>query len=233
VFNQRGCSGELNRLLSSYHSGKSEDLREVIVRLTTNYEYDSIFLIGVSLGGNIVLKYCGEEGESIHPSIKAAVTISVPTDLEDSAKQLAKASNSIYMKRFLKSLTEKTLCKIEAFPDCGITKKDVLNCKNFIDFDNLYTAPVHGFKNAVDYWNECSSKSFIPHIKVRSLLLTSQNDPFLGEGCYPIKEAQNHEFFHLETTKHGGHVGFADKWPLRATQFLEKRPYEFIEQVTK
>lgn len=208
VFNQRGCSGEANRLLSAYHSGKSEDLHEVIQLILKTNGYSKIMLVGFSLGGNITLKYLGENPWRVPREIVRAVAISVPIHLESSAYELAKRKNWVYMHRFLKTLKAKTIEKISRFPDCGMSVDEVRSCRNFIDFDNLYTAPIHGFKNAQDYWTQCSSKQFLNDIKVPTLLINAQNDPFLSPECFPTEVAEKSHTLHLLSPKHGGHVGF-------------------------
>lgn len=225
VFNQRSCSGEINRLFSSYHSGKSDDLKEVLNWIKENHNYQKVYLVGYSLGGNIILKFLGETADS---GIEAAVAISAPVDLKSSALALAKKSNYVYMRRFLKSLRIKTLHKMENTTNPPFKKEELFACKNFLDFDNLYTAPIHGFKNAEDYWARCSSKQQLLNINTRTLLLTSKNDPFLGKNCYPFEEAKNNSNFSLEVSNFGGHVGFIDRFPLSKPQFLENRSLSFL-----
>ena len=229
AINFRGCSGEPNRLISSYHSGKTDDLMEVISYLEKHYQYDQIHIIGFSLGGNITLKYLGENGFDISSKVKSAVTISVPCDLYGSSIHLAKVSNLVYMQRFLRSLKKKTLYKLEQFPNSFLKKEMILNAKSFLDFDNLYTAPAHGFKNAFDYWEKSSSKQFIPNIKVPTLLISSSDDPFLSKSCIPIKEAKDNSNFYLELTKYGGHVGFNSNFLFLEELWLENRIVEFIK----
>ncbi|MBD81373.1 MAG: alpha/beta hydrolase [Crocinitomicaceae bacterium] len=230
VFNQRGCSGEPNRVFSSYHSGKTDDFEFVLKWILKNYNYSEVHLVGFSLGGNITLKYLGENGSNVPQKIKSAVAISVPIHLESSAIQLAKRSNWVYMRRFLKSLKAKTQEKINRFPASNITVEELMKCKNFIDYDNLYTAPAHGFKDAKDYWNQCSSKQFLHQLKVPTLLINALDDPFLGEECYPYEEAQLNPQLNLITPKYGGHVGFVSSFPLSNTQWVEKQALQFIDQ---
>lgn len=229
VFNQRGCSGEANRLITSYHSGKTDDLHEVIQFLISQKTYQRIHLIGFSLGGNITLKYLGEQSNSLSSIIHSAVAVSTPIDLESSSKELAKRINRIYMNRFLKSLRIKTKQKLEAFPNCGISLYDLNKCENFSDFDNLYTAPIHGFKNATDYWRKCSSKQFLHDIKIPTLLINALDDPFLDDSCFPTEIAKDSNSFHLIIPKHGGHVGFIDTWPLHKPQYTERIALDFFK----
>lgn len=229
ALNLRGCSGEPNRLESSYHSGKTEDLREVISDIQGNYNYKEINLIGYSLGGNIVLKYLGESSHQKGELVKSAVTISVPCDLKGSAEALAKAKNMVYTRRFLKSLKKKTIIKLKKFGYPPSVYDNISKSKNFYDFDNLYTAPAHGFKDAYDYWQQCSSKQFIKNIKLPTLLITSLDDPFLTESCIPIEEAEKNKKFDLELTKYGGHVGFNTRFGSKNKLWLENRMLNFIQ----
>ncbi|MDT0552253.1 YheT family hydrolase [Urechidicola vernalis] len=230
--NFRGCSGHDNRLFSSYHSGKSEDLEAVIHYIEKQQQYKNILLLGYSLGGNMTLKYLGEKGRDIPPQIKCAIAISPPCDLASSSAELAKKSNYIYMQRFLKTLKSKTLSKLETYPTSILTKETIESAKNFYDYDNLYTAPAHGFKNAEDYWQKASSKQFLNNISVPTLLISSYDDTFLSHACIPSEIAQNHEFLNLEATKFGGHVGYNSKLTNKNGNWLEKRIIQFLKKNT-
>ena len=221
--NFRGCSGEANRLLSSYHSGKTDDLAEVFNYLEKHHEYDEYFLVGYSLGGNLALKYLGEGRSDISSKLKAAVAVSVPCDLKGSSEEISKFWNRVYMQRFLISLKKKTLEKLELFPEARLERERVGRVQNFLDFDNLYTAPVHGFTDAFDYWARNSCNQFLEGIQIPSLLITSTDDPFLSETCFPFKEAKSHRYFHLEATRFGGHVGFNSQFNKGSGFWLERR----------
>lgn len=227
--NFRGCSGEPNRLLSSYHSGKTDDIINVVQFLEENYNYKSYNLIGFSLGGNVTLKYLGEMGELISSKIKSAATVSVPCDLKGSSESIAKFWNVVYMQRFLISLKKKTHIKLKQFPESFLDKEKIDKVKNFYDFDNMYTAPAHGFTSAFDYWEKSSSKKFIESIKVPTLLITADDDPFLSSSCIPVEEANNNKNFLLEITKHGGHVGFNSNFSQSSGLWLENRIVEFFQ----
>lgn len=229
VLNLRGCSGAPNLLLQSYHSGKTDDLRTVISYLTTAYSYNEISIVGFSLGGNITLKYLGEQGKEISGLLKSAVTISVPCDLEGSSEVLGRFSNKAYMLRFLRTLKKKAHHKLAKFPDALLKIENIQNAKDFYDFDNAFTAPVHGFENAVDYWHKSSSKQFIPNIKLPTLLITSIDDPFLSGSCYPIEEAKGNPYFNLDLKKYGGHVGFNTDFGTKNEMWLENSIAEFLK----
>ena len=227
--NLRGCSGEANRLLSSYHSGKTDDLDTVFHYLKQHCSYEEFYLVGYSLGGNMALKYTGEKGSAISNEIKKTVGVSVPCDLKGSSESLSSFWNKIYMQRFLVTLKQKVLDKSKEFPDSFIDKEKIQNATNFYDYDNLYTAPAHGFANALDYWSKCSSKQFIPEIKIPTLLVTAKDDPFLSDSCFPIREALDNNYFTLEMTKYGGHVGFNDKFLTKEGLWLENRIANFLQ----
>lgn len=233
VLNQRGCSGEANRLLTSYHSGWTTDLRFLINHFLKENYYETIFLIGISIGGNMTLKYLGEERTSVSPKIKAAVAVSAPVDLYSSVEQLAKKSTWVYMRRFLKTLKAKSKVKLAEHPECGIDLEALMHSKSFKDFDHQFTAPINGFESGMDYWTKNSSRPFIPLIQIPTLLITSLDDPFLGKKCYPIAEAKSSEFFHLMLTKYGGHVGFSSSMNIHFPTFSEEEAFNFLQKARK
>jgi len=205
AWNYRGCSGEPNKQLRSYHNGATDDLALVIDHAAASGRYTEIALIGFSLGGNLTLVHLGRE--TVNPLVSKAVTFSVPCDLEAGAKTLAKKSNAIYMKRFLRLLHQKIKDKMAVLPG-ALDDTGYESIKTFKEFDDRYTAPIHGFKNAEDYWRKCSSRKFIPGIKIPTLIINAQNDPFLPKECYPLTEAGFNTNVTLKMPKSGGHVGF-------------------------
>ncbi len=223
AMNFRSCSGELNRLFRSYNAGATEDLREVIEHILTNHpHYDHIVLKGFSLGGNMLLKYLGEPIR-VPKEIKAAIAISVPCQLEGSLKQMRRVENYLYSRMFITHLQEKLKRKHEAFPSL-IKLEDIKKANTMFQFDNLYTSKAHGYKDAQDYYDKCSSKQFIPYIKIPTLLINAKNDSFLSKCCFPIEAAEQNENFYLEMPKYGGHVGFFDT---NDVYYNEKRALNF------
>jgi len=204
--NFRGCSGEPNITYRSYHSGATEDLKAVLEHILRSTAYNEIYLKGFSLGGNLLLKYLGE-GNTVPSELKGAVAISVPCRLDDSLHQLLSFKNIAYAARFKKNLIQKLKAKQELFPS-KITDTDIQSIKTLKDFDNVYTSKAHGFKDAMDYYTQCSARQFLKGIKVPSLIINAQNDSFLGNACYPVSEAENNQQLYLEAPKYGGHVGF-------------------------
>ncbi|MEH0157136.1 alpha/beta fold hydrolase [Limibacter armeniacum] len=207
--NYRGCSGEPNWRFRSYHSGATDDIGIMINQIIAQGNYNEVFLVGFSLGGNLILKYAGELGANTPAAVNGIVAISVPCDLEASADYLSRPSGYLYRNRFLKFLKEKARTKIK-FREAKFTLKDISKIRSFEDYDNLYTAPAHGFANARTYWRENSCKHFIPNIKVPTLILNAINDPLLAPDSHPVKETDQHSFVKLMLTKYGGHVGFYD-----------------------
>lgn len=207
ALNFRGCSGESNRQVRFYHSGDTGDLRAVISQISAEKKYSEIALVGFSLGGNVVLKYLGECGLNAPGIIRKAAAISAPCDLTSSSHRLAEPANRIYMKRFLRLLRRKIRMKMAVMPG-RLNDDGYERIKNFKDFDDRYTAPVHGFKNAEDYWTKASSKPFLSEISVPTILINAADDPFLTEPCFPVDEAKDNSFLLLEIPEHGGHVGF-------------------------
>jgi len=229
--NLRGCSGETNRKLNAYHSGKTDDLAEIIAYLEKTQAHESLYVVGYSLGGNLLLKYLGESRTDYCSALKGGIGVSVPCDLKGSSEAIATFWNMVYMQRFLISLKKKTRIKIEQFPDAGLNKEAIQNAKNFLDFDNYFTAPVNGFEDAEDYWKKNSCKQFIDTIELPSLLITSMDDPFLSASCIPIKEAKSNRQFHLEVTPYGGHVGYNSNFENGSGFWLEKRIVAFFEDI--
>ncbi|OBQ51556.1 YheT family hydrolase [Halodesulfovibrio spirochaetisodalis] len=225
AWNFRGCSGSMNRTLHMYHSGSTEDLHSV-VSYCAQKGYEEIVLIGFSMGGNQILNYLGHPDSLVHPSVQASVVFSVPCDLVGAAKAMDKSSNAIYLKNFMRTLKEKVAQKHEFYPDL-VDISRLSELKTFRDFDETYTAPWYGFKDALEYWEKASSIQFLDRVRVPTLLISARNDPFLWPTCYPTGAAHRSKYFYLETPSDGGHIGFvriADDdyyWSeIRAMEFL-------------
>lgn len=224
AMNYRFCSGEINRQLITYHSGRTEDLHTVISSLHDPYE--SLYLVGFSLGGNLVLKYNGEGLFPLQTKIRANVAVSVPVDLQASSRVLQQRQNRLYTWRFLRSLSKKIQRKHKQYPE-QVDIKLLKKVKRLIDFDEYYTSKLNGFKNAKEYYTQASSKQFIPFIQKPSLLINALDDPFLSPSCFPYKEAENNPNFYLLCPHYGGHVGFVSK---ESFYWSEKQILNFIER---
>jgi predicted alpha/beta-fold hydrolase len=209
AWNFRGCSGTPNTLPRFYHSGTDDDLATVIEHTLHHYPYTEIYLTGFSMGGNITILYLGRRGENIDQRIRAAVLFSVPGSLAECSRALAHPKNKIYMRRFLHLLHQKIKTKKKLFPEL-FDDRNYHQIRNFSDFDNRFTAPLHGFTDAEDYWRHCSAAQFIPGIKRPTLLVNAADDPFFTPACQPTREAAANPLFQLEIPAHGGHVGFID-----------------------
>jgi len=207
AWNCRGCSGEPNRLLRSYHSGATEDLAAVVDHVLAGGRYAAVGLVGFSLGGNITLKYLGDLGAEINPRVKCAAAFSVPCDLASSSQALESRANRLYMDRFMVDLRTKIRAKMRMFP--GELNGDGLDAiRTFRAFDGAYTAPLHGYRDAEDYWARASSRPVLGRIAIPTLLVNARNDPFLPPGCFPEEEARASACFHFEAPVTGGHIGF-------------------------
>jgi len=227
AWNYRSCSGEMNRRLRFYNSGTIDDLEVVIEHAAKIESYKEIVLIGFSMGGNLSLLYLGNKGSRIDSKIVRSVVFSVPCDLKASTRELAKFKNRIYMGRFLKTLHQKIRTKMKLMPG-QINDDNYHLIKNFKDYDDRYTAPLHGFNNAEDYWSKCSSNRFIPEIKIPTLIVNACNDPFIADGCYPVNETSDSKCVYLETPKSGGHVGFM-QFKRDKSYWSEERTIEFLK----
>lgn len=204
--NFRNCSGTPNRLLQSYHIGATGDLAYLVEQLAASARYTCIVLIGFSLGGNVVLKYLGEQGSQLPCAMQAGVAISAPVDVVDANREIRKWRNRPYVWRFMRSMNAKIEQKRRRFGHQLF--EPARPARNFDEFDEWYTAPIHGFSSAYDYWQRSSSIHFIPYIRVPTLMVNAADDTFLGPNCYPTALARPHRHFHLEIPRHGGHVGF-------------------------
>ncbi len=225
AWNYRACSGETNRLLRMYHNGSTGDL-DTVIRHAIGLGYERIVLVGFSMGGNLSLLYLGQQGEELHLQVKGAVAFSAPLDLADSAERLARPLNTVYMQRFLRKLHAKIRVKMERFPG-QIDDRGYQRIRDFKAFDDRYTAPIHGFADAGDYWEKCSSRPWLSHIRVPTLIVNAADDPFLGPKCLSMEE--ENPCVSLEVPEWGGHIGFMLERPngryaseLRAVQFLRE-----------
>lgn len=222
--NFRGCSGEDNLKFRSYHSGATEDLESVINHAISNKNYDEIYLKGISLGANIILKYLGER-EAVPQEVKKAIAISAPCYLYGSAKELHTFKNILFHDRFKRHLMNRLKIKQKNFTE-ELSVEEIASIKTLFDFDNVYTSKAHGFKDALDYYEQCSSLQFLTNIKTPTLIINALNDSFLSPECFPVKEAKQNPNLFLEMPKFGGHVGFIDK---KNVYYNEKRALEFVK----
>jgi predicted alpha/beta-fold hydrolase len=228
-FNFRGCSGEPNLTLKGYHMAATEDLEELVLSLHKTDTYISIYLIGFSLGGSVVLRFLANQGNNpAYHKVKGGVAFSVPLHLIEANKAIGKLENFMYRLRFLRSLKKKMKLKQEQFPEIPF-----LPAKwkyNFTFFDDFYTGPFHGFLNAKDYWTKAGVLSQLPKISLPCLLVNAEDDSFLSPYCFPNQLANERTNFYFLKPKWGGHVGFM---PVNKNGFLwsEELAFHFIETI--
>jgi len=223
----RGCSGEANCLPRSYHAGDSREIDWILRRLKCENRDRKIHAVGVSLGGNMLLKWLGEEREAAAEIVDRAVAISTPMDLAAAARVLDAGVNKlVYTSHFLGFLKPKALAKIAAH-NLAIDARGMRASLTFRQFDDLFTAPVHGFKNADDYWTNTSSKPWLKTIRVPTLVINARNDPFLPESALPSQEEVSNSVT-LDFPREGGHVGFVSgKFPGHL-EWLPRRTMRFF-----
>ncbi|HEX7123636.1 MAG TPA: hydrolase [Gemmatimonadaceae bacterium] len=228
----RTCNGEVNLARRSYHSGETEDLDLVVRRVAAEYPRAPLGLVGVSLGGNVVLKWLGERAGYLPAQVAAAVAISTPFDLARSARRIGQGFSRVYERHFLRSLRAKALAKIERFPDLA-RREAVLAARTIWEFDDAYTAAVHGFRDAADYYAQSSSIRFLDRIRVPTLLLSARDDPFHPPEVLSDVERIARSNPHLVTDfpARGGHVGFVEgAGPWRTRSYAESRAVSFLAQ---
>jgi uncharacterized protein len=225
AWNYRGCSQEMNRLVRFYHSGATEDL-DWVVKHALKATYTEVYLVGFSLGGNLTLKYLGER--TVDERIRKAVVFSVPLHLESSCRKISSPSNKLYARRFIKSLKKKVLTKAKLMP--GQLNTSLLpRIKTLIEFDDAYTAPLHGFENAHHYYEQCSAVRFLHNIRIPTLIVNTANDPFLSKECFPVDACHQNPSLHLQVPARGGHVGFA-QFNKNGVYWSEQRALHFIKE---
>ncbi|WP_297337737.1 alpha/beta fold hydrolase [Algoriphagus sp.] len=225
VWNNRSCGGEINLKPILYHHGASYDLETVVQHVISNRNYPHIFLSGISMGGAQTLKYLGEKSHDLPTQIKRAAVYSTPCNLPSSAATLKLKSNQFYKNRFLGKLKTKIQAKAMQFPE--LIDLDLLaRVNSFDEFDTHFTAKLHGFKDAADFYQSVSPDNWMNHIAIPTLILNALNDPLLGPECYPRKLAQDKPELFLEMPKRGGHTGFLI--PKNEFSFAEYRLLEFL-----
>lgn len=230
AWNYRSCSEEMNIQLRLYHHGVTDDLETVINHAISTRRYKKIVLIGFSMGGSTTLKYLGENSYNTPKHIVGAATFSVPCNLWDSALQLTSWDNKFYKDRFLKKMIRKVKLKHDQFPgDINIEGIDKIT--SFGEFDERFTAPLHGFRNARHFYKTSTADLHFLGIKVPSLIVNALNDPMLGEQCYPYETCKHHQYLFLETPRCGGHVGFRLRW--KRHNWMDERAYKFLSSLTR
>ncbi len=203
----RGCSGKPNRLLRAYHSGDSAEIGWILRRITKRYQDGPVFAVGISLGGNALLKWLGEQGDEAGQRIAGAAAVCAPLDLEISGLALGQGFNRVYTERFLRTLKRKALDKIAAHNATTLDAERIRKARTLYEFDDAFTAPVHGFDGVIDYWQRASARPLLHGVRVPTLLLNARNDPFVPPEILPGAKALPRAI-KCEYTDSGGHVGF-------------------------
>lgn len=226
----RGCNGEVNRTPRMYHSGETTDLDFVVRRLIHENPDQPLVIAGFSLGGNVMLKWLGEQGADAPEQLRAAAVISVPYDLERGARRIERGFSRVYTWHFLRTLRMKAAAKLARFPDL-FEWDAVARAQTLYEFDDAVTAPVHGFADAHDYYSRSSSLQYLSAIRTPTLLLSSFDDPFLPPEVLDAVAvvAQENGFLLSEFWRNGGHVGFVSGTsPLDTHYYAEERVFEFL-----
>ena len=202
----RGCSGCLNRLPRAYHSGDSNEIDWILRRLRDEIGPSPLYAAGVSLGGNALLKWAGEQGPSARSAADAVAGISAPVDLAACGHHLGRRSNRLYTYNFLSTLKPSSLQRLQRHPGAFDAAR-LRAVRTLKQFDDAVTAPLHGFRDAEDYWQRAASKPWLKHIRIPALVLNARNDPFLPPGYLPAAHEVADSVV-LEYPAGGGHAGF-------------------------
>lgn len=226
----RGCSGEVNRARRFYHSGETTDLDFALRRIVAERPTAPVGLAGVSLGGNVLLKWLGEHGDAVPATVRGAVAVSVPFDLARGSRHISRGFSRVYERFFLRSLVAKTRQKLAHHPDlCDAAALD--RVRTLWDFDDVVTAPVHGFRDASDYYSQSSSIHYLAGVHIPTLLLSAVDDPFLPPDVLDEVRsiARDNVALEVEFVRRGGHVGFVSgRVPWRPVYYAEWRVADFL-----
>jgi uncharacterized protein len=233
ALNFRGCSGEPNRLLPSYHSGDTRDLAMVVERLVTERPDRPIGIVGFSLGGNVLAKWLGERGDDLPIQVRGGVAVSPPLDLAACAAVLDAPGfwPAIYRGRFLRSLRRKALAKARQFPGL-VDVAGIRSSTTFSEFDDRFTAPVNGFPSAAEYWRVSSAGPFLAGVRRPLHILTAADDPFVPppELLTPIEGSDK---VTLELSPTGGHVAFVEGLPWHTERYAERTALDVLTELLR
>lgn len=223
----RGCSGEPNRLARGYHSGETEDVAYIVQMIRQRPGNEFMAAIGYSLGGNVLLKWLGETAEK-NP-LKVAIAVSVPFELHKASSRIQHGFSRFYQWYFLRCVRDRLLRKFKSVPP-PFDPEDLLNVHTLRDLDEEYTAPLHGFNSADEYYTHASSRQFLRYIQVPTLILHAKDDPFMTTDAIPSREELSSSV-ELEVSPYGGHVGFVyGTVPWRPQYWLEERIPLFLRE---
>ncbi|MBB5444215.1 MULTISPECIES: hydrolase [unclassified Paraburkholderia] len=223
----RSCSGPLNRLPRFYHLADSNEVDWILRRLRAAHR-GPVVAAGVSLGGNVLLRWLGERQADAARVVAATAAISTPIDVHAGGRALSQGFGLVYTRSFLKTLKRKASQKLEQFP--GLFDRDaMLASRTMYEFDNVVTAPLHGFRDTDDYWSIATTRPLLPHIQVPTLVLNARNDPFLPAEALPSRHEVS-AAVELYQPEHGGHAGFmTGPFPGRI-DWLSRRVFGYLER---
>jgi predicted alpha/beta-fold hydrolase len=227
VFHFRGCSGEPNRLPRAYHSGDSAEIDWALRRVRGIAGDVPLYATGVSLGGNALAKWLGERGDEARDIVTAAAVACAPLDLMAAGDALGRGFALLYAKHFLATLKKMSLAKLDRYPGL-YDARAVRSAATLRDFDNVVTAPLHGFRDTDDYWTRASSKPLLMGVRVPTLLVNARDDPFLPESALPTQHEVS-AAVRLEFPAYGGHVGFVSGPFPGNVDWLPRRILHFFE----
>jgi predicted alpha/beta-fold hydrolase len=227
VLHFRGCGGEPNALPRAYHTGDAREVDWMLRRLHAIAGTAPLFAAGVSLGGNALLKWLGEEGDAACEIVGAAAAVSAPIDLTAAGNALGRGFNLLYTRHFLGSLKRKTAAKLVRFPGC-VDGAAAARARTLREFDDAVTAPLHGFRDASDYWLRSSAKPLLRHVRVRTLVINAHDDPFLPGEFLPAPDEVSPRV-QLDSPSSGGHVGFVGGPFPGNIGWLPERMLDFFE----
>jgi predicted alpha/beta-fold hydrolase len=227
----RGCGGSPNRLPRAYHSGDYAEIDWILRRMAERSAQGPRFAVGVSLGGNALLKWLAHAGSQAQSIVERTVAVSAPVDLSTAGHLLGRGFNRVYTWHFLRSLKRKSLAKLRHFPGL-YDARAVAGARNLYQFDDLVTAPLHGFRDAADYWTRASSAPDLARIRVPTLIVHARNDPFLP-GHHLPGPAEVAACVQLEYPAHGGHVGFVSGPFPGNLEWLPRRILAFLEEAAE
>ena len=225
----RSCDGVINTARRLYHSGETSDIDFVVRTLIAQHPDVDIRVVGVSLGGNVALKWLGEQGDHLPANVTCAAGVSVPYDLAAGSRYLERGLGPLYTAHFMKGLRAKTLAKLERYPDL-CDRNALMRAKTFWEFDGWVTGPVHGFVDARDYYTKSSSMQFIANIRRPTLLFNAVNDPFLPSSVLDETKiaAKGNDYLYLEFPRQGGHVGWTEGSPWSPRFFMEEHVVSWL-----
>ncbi|HAM40465.1 MAG TPA: alpha/beta hydrolase [Candidatus Omnitrophica bacterium] len=228
--NFRSCSGEPNRLRRAYHGGDSEELGWVIDRMTAEHPTRAMGCVGVSLGGNVLLKYLGERGAQVPQAVRAASAISTPFDLGIAVRYMERGMSRLYMRHLVSSLKQKTVAKLARYPDL-VDPLRLGAVRTLAEFDHVVTGPLHGFQDGRTYWHASSSVGRLSAIRRPTLLINAEDDPFFPGEALPREAIARNVHLTAEFPRSGGHAGFiSGRWPSRATSWAVERAMRFLRE---